>query len=191
MKAGTFAIWVCLLALTIPPITAYGEDALLSQSLSLTQALDQIRTPDAIIRFMKQEFKFVEDRQLFESVDYWQRPEELWQRKAGDCEDYALFAQHALRRLKIEAYVVSFYGRDGYAHTVTVFRDQGLYNVINGDRLYRYRTESVESALTRIYPTWTWGAVAEEKDSRGSMIMEIRNPRVPLSARGTEEGIGL
>ena len=114
--------------------------------------------------------------QNLKKQDYWQNPEEFLRRKAGDCEDYALFAQYVLEKLGFDSFVVSFYAPDGFAHTVTVYKDAEKFNVINEDRLYKYRSKTIEEALSRIHPTWTWGAIAREKEKRGWKLQTLRNP---------------
>ena len=132
-------------------------------------------SPKDIANFLHQNFKFAPDEKIFGEEDYWQAPEEFWKNRKGDCEDYALFSKSALEKLGIEAFVVSLYGDRGYGHTVTVFREEGRYNVINEDRLYNFRSKSIEEALTRIHPGWTWGAVARREGNRGWLIRELQN----------------
>ena len=131
-------------------------------------------TPKAIAAFLKRDFRFQRDEELFGEMDRWQTPEEFVVRRAGDCEDYALLAQALLRRNGIEAYVLSLFGEEGYAHTVTVFVDEdGRYNAINQSRLRNYRAASLEALASQLYPTWTYGGIAEQDGTRGRMVREI------------------
>ena len=143
---------------------------------SFHQAVQNLNTPNQLVDFLQDNFKFTEDHNLFGSVDYWQAPQEFWDRKAGDCEDFALFAQYVLNQHNVETHVVSFYGPGGFAHTIAVYREKGRYNVINEDRLYLYRSKTIEEALSRVYPSWTWGAFAEKRGTRGWMVQRIENP---------------
>ena len=146
-------------------------------TFSLDPVFSGLKTPQSVAHFLKGNFGFVEDAKLFGTLDHWQSPEEFWQRKQGDCEDYALFAAEALRRQGLEVYVISFYGTEGYAHTIAVFRRGGTFNVIDEDRLDEFRAKTLEEALTRVHPGWTWAAFAERRGPRGWPLARFQNPR--------------
>jgi hypothetical protein len=97
-------------------------------------------------------------------------------RKKGDCEDFALFANAALNDLGFESHVVSIYGKNGYAHTVTVYKQDGKYRVFNDGRLYKFDTETVPDALSKINSQWQWAAYTERKNERGWMNEIFYNP---------------
>ncbi len=134
-----------------------------------------VRTPEQLSRFLRENILFRDDLRQFGLVDYWQDPEELLARRQGDCEDYALLAQAVLNRLGVNAFVLSLYGQAGYAHSVCVFMEEGRYNVLNQDRVVRYRVRSLEELATRLYSRWEWGAVAERQGHRGRAVREIHN----------------
>lgn len=142
---------------------------------SFDHAIAPITSPKSLTLFLKKEFEFREDEDLFGQEDRWQAPEEFWQKKSGDCEDYALFARYVLRKLGYEAQVVSFYDEFGNGHTVALFQENGTYNVIDGDRLLAYETKTIEESLTQLYPSWTWGAIADQRGSRGWMLQRLSN----------------
>ncbi|MDP3704028.1 MAG: transglutaminase-like domain-containing protein [Candidatus Omnitrophota bacterium] len=142
--------------------------------------IDQIasshRTPSAIAAFLRDSFTFQRDEDLFGEVDRWQSPEEFLQRRTGDCEDYALLAQALLERNGVEGYVFSLFGEEGYAHTVSVYRDEdGRYNVINEDKLRRYRAKSLEAVAAQLNPAWTYAIIAERHGTRGRTVRELIN----------------
>ena len=139
-------------------------------------------TPKAVAAFLRKEFTFQRDEELFGEVDHWQTPEEFAARKVGDCEDYALLAQALLRRNGIEAYVFSLFGEEGYAHTVSVFVEDGRYNVINQGKIRYYRAKSLEALASALYPSWTFGGIVEQDGTRGRMVRAISNdhPAPPL-----------
>lgn len=149
---------------------------ILSIPAPLIELSSTLEGPKEIAKYLKENFKFKEDQDLFNTADYWQTPEEFLIRKQGDCEDYALFSEWMLKEKGLEAQVISFYGFDGFAHTVTVYKDGETFNVINEDRHYKYKAKSIEEALTRIHPFWTWGAVAKVRSHRGWMTKKIQNP---------------
>lgn len=155
------------------PVTASAGTV---PSPSYLEATQEIKTPEELSKFLKKKFKFVLDEKHFDSVDYWQSPEEFWQRKKGDCEDYALFSKAILEKLGYEANIISLYGGNGYAHTVTIFKTAEGWNVMNEDRLYRYKTSTLEEAVTRIFPDWTWASIAKLQGTRGWLVRELHNP---------------
>ena len=157
------------------PVASFG-DPQDPEALALEKTLTELKSPEAVTKFMHEKFRIVEDSALFGKDDYWQSPEEFLSRRAGDCEDFALFAQSALTRIGFESYVISLYAPAGYAHTVTLFKQDGVYNIINDGRLYRYGTLTPEEALTRVRPDWTWASRAERKNSRGWSLLQIKNP---------------
>ncbi len=132
-------------------------------------------TPEAVVAYLHA-FTFRTDLDLFGEVDHWQTPEEFVRRRAGDCEDYALLARALLRRNGIEAFVLSLYGKAGYAHTVCVFKDgRGRYNVINQDRIQYCRARSLPALASQLYPAWTFGGIAEQRSTRGRMLQRLTN----------------
>jgi hypothetical protein len=144
------------------------------------------RTPTAIARFLRREFRFVRDRDQFGVEDRWQSPEEFAARRRGDCEDYALLARELLRRNGVEADVLSLFGDDGYAHTVCVFRDEdGHYGVIGVRGLERTGATTLTALATRLHPTWTFGGLAELDGARGRFVQELTNPD-PVTIIGAE-----
>lgn len=154
----------------------YGKEAAFSPSRSLAEILPAVKTPEALVKVLKKEFKYADDHRLLGHVDYWQSPEEFWNRKAGDCEDFALFAQYFLEKQGFETQVVSLYGAGGYGHTIAVFKRNGNYNVVNEDRLAYYNASSLEEVLTRVNPGWIWASIATRRSGRGWSLREFRNP---------------
>jgi hypothetical protein len=144
----------------------------------LEEVLVGLTSPKSIESFLQKNFQYIEDNALFETVDYWQEPSQFLSRGMGDCEDFALFSKLALERLGFEASVVSVYGPDGYAHTVTVFEDASGLHVMNEDRLYLYRARSIEDALSRISPFWIWASIAERRGERGWPLNDFTNPNI-------------
>lgn len=143
-------------------------------------------TPRQLAGFLRRTIAFKRDPELFSRADYWQTPEELLARRAGDCEDYALLAKAVLDRQGKEAFLLSLYGSEGYAHTVCVFVEQGRYNVINQDRLVRYRAKSLDELAGFLHPGWSWAAIAVQHGSLGKSIRKIQNPS-PASAAGRHD----
>ncbi|HTL48097.1 MAG TPA: transglutaminase-like domain-containing protein [Verrucomicrobiae bacterium] len=172
--AAFFALMIGLQMISGAPLPAQVS---FQAALRIPAMADLISlSPKDLARFMRKNFRFQDDARIFRQEDYWQSPEEFWRRKTGDCEDYALFSQYVLSLQGKEAFVVSLYDITGYGHTVTLFKEDGRYNVMNEDRFYAYRSPTIEEALTRIHPLWTWAAVAVRNNTRGEMVRRLDNP---------------
>jgi hypothetical protein len=180
MRATRF--W--LLAVVAACLPLPDASARLPEILRIDQLAERYTTPKAVATFLRKEFTFKRDTDLFGQIDWWQEPEEFLLRRAGDCEDYALLARELLARNWIKAHVFSLFGYDGYAHTVCIFVDeQGRYNVINQDKLRYYRAPSLEALAAQIYPGWTFGGIAERDGGRGRFVSQITNehPIAPVA----------
>ena len=144
-------------------------------------------TPEAVARFLQTQVRYHHDRQLFGRNEYWQTPEELLARKAGDCEDYALLAVELLRRQGIEAQVVSVFG-EGYAHTVCVFRDGGRYHLINLGELVRLNARTLEEVASYLNPSWTLAGVMDQLGTIGQLRTELVNAHPSPRATSARQG---
>jgi hypothetical protein len=61
--------------------------------------------------------KYVSDKELFGKRDYWQPPDEFEKRKAGDCEDFALWTWRQLLNMGYDArFIGGSAGRYGDGH---------------------------------------------------------------------------
>ena len=160
----------------VPQVYGGAPDGARFGPLSLDSVARFYPTPQALARFLHQAITFKTDEELFGEPDYWQAPEEFLRRRAGDCEDYALFAQAILQRQGIESHVLSVFGEEGYAHTVCVFMQSGQYHVINQDRFQAYGATSVETLAWQLYRGWTYGALSRLTGTRGEAIRTFRNP---------------
>ena len=153
----------------------------------LDQFASTYTSPRAIATFLRTAFTFRRDTDLFGKMDYWQSPEEFARRKAGDCEDYALFAKALLNRNGIEAYVLSLFGIGDYAHTVCVFVDErGRYNLIDERGVRVLHAKSLPALASWLYPGWTLGAIMEQAGTRGRIVKKIMNPSPAYSFAFTD-----
>jgi hypothetical protein len=71
----------------------------------------------------------VSDKELFDKEEYWQPPEEFEKRKAGDCEDFALWTWRQLLAMGFDArFIGGSAGRYGIGHAwVEYIRDGKWY----------------------------------------------------------------
>ncbi len=172
-------VMVTALWLVLEPLTARAAN--LSSTPSLDELAHRYSTPNAIARFLRQEFTFKRDVDLFGEADHWQRPEEFVARREGDCEDFAILARELLLRNWVKAYTLSVYGKRGYAHTVCVFVDpQGWYNVIDAGTVRYYRAISLEALASELHPGWTAAGITEPNGTRGRFVTQL-NPLRPVS----------
>lgn len=149
----------------------------------LHELAQQHPTPQAVAEYLRREFTFRRDVELFDQIEYWQTPAEFLSRRMGDCEDYALLAQTLLAQNGIEAYVFSLFGEGDYAHTVCVFvDDRGRYNVINQDKIRYYRAKTLQDLASAMYPAWTFGGITEQAGIRGRLVKEITHADTASSA---------
>ena len=151
------------------------------QPVSLEAVAHRYASPEELARFLRDTITPATDEALFGQPDYWQSPEEFLQRQAGDCEDYALFAQAILQQQGREAHVLSLFGEGGLAHTVCVFVDSGRYHAIDQDHLKAYGASTFAALASRLYPGWTHAALAQQFGSRGKLLSRIVKPRSHFS----------
>jgi transglutaminase-like cysteine proteinase BTLCP len=97
----------------------------------------------------------VSDKELFGRDEYWQPPEEFEKRKAGDCEDFALWTWRQLLSMGYEArFIGGSCGRYGEGHAwVEYFQDGNCFLVESlrcriGDTMPRLSTLRYEPKLS-------------------------------------------
>ena len=159
-------LMICLQSLS-PQTYANFDPAFLS--FELTAQL--ISSPEQISEVLRQDFRVVEDQDSF-GHDYWQSPEEFWENKIGDCEDFAYLANYLLKLLGRKSYVISIYG-DNYAHTVTVFKQHKTFYVFSMGKLTGYDSKNLKELLTDIHSSWKWAAVARMENHQGKLVQKI------------------
>ena len=72
--------------------------------------------------------KYVSDKELFGKPDYWQPPEEFERRKAGDCEDFALWTWRQLLSMGYDArFIGGSCGRYGDGHAWVEYSQDGKW----------------------------------------------------------------
>ncbi len=137
------------------------------------------RTPESLSSFLLKDFVFVDDQSQFGKADYWQTSEEFLKNKKGDCEDFAIFATEFLNREHIQSLIVSVYGANGLAHTVTVFIENSRYRIMDRGEILTPAELSIEKTLSLAYPEWTWACLALPSHGRGRAIKTFKNPNLP------------
>ena len=142
-------------------------------AVSIETIAQQISSPEVLAQFMKHNFKFVSDRQLFHEDEYWQTPEEMLERRQGDCEDYALFAKAVLEQNGITAYVVSVYWADD-AHTVAVFEDSGKWGILDLATLRYVDAATMADLAKSIRPDWHYLGMMRQEGRIGIISRKFK-----------------
>lgn len=151
-----------------------NAQSFIQPSLSINTISQNLSTPDAIAKFLWRNFQFQEDQEQFGKEEYWQTPEEFLANKKGDCEDFALLSKALLNKIGKKAFLVNVYGHK-FAHTVTVYEEDGVYNVIDGSKVKRFEAKSLEEVMTKIYPHWNEAAIVgmSKKTNNGRILKKF------------------
>lgn len=141
------------------------------RALSFQDLASQLHSPEEIAHFMWKHFVFEKDQRLFGEEEYWQSPEEFFENRKGDCEDFALFAQAILKTKGVTSFLMNIYGSQ-FAHTVLVFKEDGKYNVVDGTKVKRYEAEGLRELADKIHPKWDKSAIVKPaKESKHGQIL--------------------
>lgn len=113
-----------------PRLHMYGSGARLDFPKYLTGPSCVSVTSIEQIQDWLLECRYERDEVLFAEPDFWQHPTTFEHLRAGDCEDFALWAWRKLIELGIEADIVAGYRLQGAElggrHAWVVFRQDGL-----------------------------------------------------------------
>ena len=165
-----FGILITIVILILFPPTAQSQIA----ALDLETAAKQLSSPEALAKFMKQNFSYVSDRRLFGQDEYWQSPEEMLQRRRGDCEDYALFAQAVLGRNGHQAFILSVYW-DRDAHTVAIFEKDGKWGIFDVDQLRYKKANSIADLSNTTRQNWSYVGLMRKEGTIGIISRKFKN----------------
>jgi hypothetical protein len=126
----------------------------------------QLSSPESLESFMKKNFRYVKDTALFDTDEYWQSADEMLLRKAGDCEDFAVFAREVLERNGYAAFILSLYWDDN-AHTVAVFEKDGMWGIFNLDKLSYVSAHSMEDLGKAVRRSWNYLGIMRQENHTG------------------------
>ena len=76
------------------------------RDLSLEEVVRGFGTPEKVHDYMRVVFRYTSDREQFRVDELWQTPADMWARKRGDCEEFALMKALMLAWLGIDAWFV-------------------------------------------------------------------------------------
>jgi hypothetical protein len=141
--------------------------------LSIETLAHQISSPEALAKFMKHNFKYAPDRRLFHEDEYWQSPEEMLERRQGDCEDYALFAKAILEQNGMSASVVSVYWAAD-AHTVAVFEQNGKWGIFDLADLHYVDAATMADLAKTIRHDWHYLGIMRQEGRIGIISRKFK-----------------
>lgn len=90
---------------------------------NFNEVVEKLISPRLVYLFMIDNFHYIPDPV---DADYWQTPLETFNRKGGDCEDYAKFAIYCLAKNGYNACMIVM-GRENAAHAIAVYTEDSLY----------------------------------------------------------------
>ncbi|MBI4115463.1 MAG: transglutaminase-like cysteine peptidase [Candidatus Omnitrophica bacterium] len=151
-----------------------------AETLTLDSLASQLQTPEAIQKFMGKHFVYVEDQTLFGQDEYWQSPEEMLERKQGDCEDYALFAEAILKKNGYRTFIFSVYWEDD-AHTVAVFEKEGKWGIFDLDDLRYLKGDSIEDLGKAIKHDWSYLGIMRKDGNTGIINRKFQGQKAIAS----------
>ncbi|WP_419191632.1 transglutaminase domain-containing protein [Engelhardtia mirabilis] len=92
---------------------------------SLATVERRCRSPHRVLDYMQTCFEYVHDQVLHGVEEFWQTPEQTHALRQGDCEDWALYACHVLRRAGHGARVFAAFDRnEGHASCLVPWKKQ-------------------------------------------------------------------
>jgi predicted transglutaminase-like cysteine proteinase len=131
---------------------------------AVVMSLDQLAaiydTPAKVWYLLEHTVTYTFDRHAYGADEYFASAEELWARKRGDCEDYAILAKALLDRNGYTTVLFSAWhaahdasGNDG--HTVVAFLERGRWNHLSNLGYVRAEALTHEELAASIFPDWT------------------------------------
>jgi len=168
--------FVAALLLTGTPSLAHAAAA-----QSFSQIAGEIKTPRALSDYMQKNFRYVSDRIQFGKDEYWQTPEEMFQRQKGDCEDYAIFAEAVLKQNGYKTFLLSVYwGRE--AHTVVAYEEGSAWNLLDLGKIRALKANSVQALARAIESDWSYLGIMRQDGELGIITQKIQNRNLKLIA---------
>lgn len=120
------------------PAPGNALTAELAKLLKESQKLSDDAKVKAVNRFFNTNIRYASDKEIWGVEDYWATPEELLEKGAGDCEDYAIAKYFALLQLGISdsrLKMVYVRHRDVDAHMVLTYQKDASTDLLILDNL--------------------------------------------------------
>ena len=122
-----------------------------SSAKDLERIPTKINSPQELAIWFSEEFEY-----QTEYPDVWQEPSSTLRTKKGDCEDFALLASAALKKIGILSNVAIIKFRDlNTSHAICIWKNKhGKYNFISNGHLFKSEVPTLEGAVGKYYPDW-------------------------------------
>ena len=134
--------------------TKYYKEDIEARKLESVVTFDQLQfkmtTPEMICWTMEQEIRYVADTS---PEDEYRSPDQTWDLRYGDCEDFAIFNAYFLKRLSYDYYLLNI-SAPKYVHAICVWRTPQGYRYSSNGKLNSAVCPSLEYIATRIHPKW-------------------------------------
>lgn len=129
---------------------------------SYTTTAASLNTPQKIFDWMLVNIHYNIDQSLNDEF----RPAEVtYERRSGDCDDYALFAQTILTSHGYETEILSIFNRER-GHAICVWRERdGTYNYLSNINIYYIHAGSYAEIAAAVYKDWDYYQIYSTKEN--------------------------
>lgn len=106
------------------------------------KTIASISTPKQLEYWLWKNVTYKSDMEIHGKNEYWQNPQETFNLRSGDCEDFALFARYVLIKLGHETKFIGYHfmkERKRYGHAICVFNNKD--NLAFFSNMYMWVTE--------------------------------------------------
>lgn len=148
-------------------------------TMSWSEAKLKLSAPDEISRAVKSRIKYTRD---MIQEDEWQSGRETWERKEGDCEDYAAAVKELCEANGIKAEIMVLRSTtDREAHAVTVGERNGQVWVSNNGSYREFSTmKEAQQSIARDQG-WTSNNVSVETEAVARRNTSNQAPAVAVA----------
>ncbi len=133
--------------------------------------VNRIRTLDDYTRWMKSNLVYRKD----ETFDNWSLPQETLERKAGDCEDFALLTKSVTRVLGYRPQFLALV-RENKAHAVCVMKKDGYYVWFDNARFVPTPARTFDEFSRYMTTNFQYNEINELNEETGEWIPRYQKP---------------
>lgn len=119
--------------------------------------INQVVDANTLSIYMRENFTWMQDQVPIPYVEYLQLPAVLNFSRHGDCDDFAIFSNSALKTLYYQSQIYTlFYVDNGQivGHAITVYLDNNVYNIFTNQYIFTTLETDPISAIKKCYPSW-------------------------------------
>lgn len=135
--------------------------------LSMLQT-HQIQTLNDYVQWLEKSTSYKKD-----TIDIWAKPQETFQRKYGDCEDYAFLNAEVLRLLGYKPHVLAL-ERQSQNHAICAFEDQGRYFWFDNNHLKSASARTLEDLAKTIAEEYSFICLLEYQEKSNDWRILLR-----------------